>query len=279
MAPSNDRGFTLIEVTIVLMVLAILTTVLVPSIGNFNRLARDVRLREDLGVICSSLKMMIDDLGASAFWGYERSYMTGYAASYGGGGSSGSYRVDQSTVIEEWCEGCDMPHTDCGECFDDCDETCLLESTPITTQTYSWQSGGGVGGGSASSFTTGRSYGGYGGAYAFPLGLLVGDGAIPASAVGLSGWTAPVGTTFTVPSYWGPGMSFQVGALGDQLIHGAPAWGYASASYGNGYGMGSGAYGFDRMFRWRGPYIADAIFPTRGATGTWSTSSLCTRPG
>ncbi len=47
---SDARGFTLIEVTIVLMVLAIFAAVLLPSIGGFNSLARGVRLKEDLGV-------------------------------------------------------------------------------------------------------------------------------------------------------------------------------------------------------------------------------------
>ncbi len=47
-----ERGFTLVEVTIILMVLKILRTILLPQIGNFNRLARFVRVKEDLGAIC-----------------------------------------------------------------------------------------------------------------------------------------------------------------------------------------------------------------------------------
>lgn len=63
-----QRGFTLVEVTIILMTLTILSTIMLPQMGNFNRLARFVRAKEDLGAICSVLKGMLDDVGEGAFY-------------------------------------------------------------------------------------------------------------------------------------------------------------------------------------------------------------------
>ncbi len=63
-----ERGFTLVEVTIILMVLTILSTIMLPQMGNFNRLARFVRVKEDLGAICSVLKAMLDDVGEGTFY-------------------------------------------------------------------------------------------------------------------------------------------------------------------------------------------------------------------
>ena len=42
----NQRGFTLAEVTIILLVLVILSTIMLPQLGNFNRLARFVVVKE-----------------------------------------------------------------------------------------------------------------------------------------------------------------------------------------------------------------------------------------
>jgi len=71
----EERGFTLVEVTIILLVLVILSAIMLPQLGNFNRLARFVKVKEDLGAICSVLKVMLDDVGESAFYedpGYSR---------------------------------------------------------------------------------------------------------------------------------------------------------------------------------------------------------------
>lgn len=57
----KQHGFTLVEVTIILLVLVILSTIMLPQLGNYNRLARFVKAREDLGAICSQLKKMIDE--------------------------------------------------------------------------------------------------------------------------------------------------------------------------------------------------------------------------
>ena len=65
----DRRGFTLIEVTIILMVLVILGTIMLPQLGNYNRLARFVKVREDLGAICSVMKKMLDEVMLSGFYG------------------------------------------------------------------------------------------------------------------------------------------------------------------------------------------------------------------
>ncbi len=176
---SDARGFTLIEVTIVLMVLAIFAAVLLPSIGGFNSLARGVRLKEDLGVLCSMLKVMLDDMGDSAFvqhygrsrGAYGASY--GFASSYGRARAAGGVSVVQSTEqVDDWCVNCDRPRSDCGDCRDDCDASCWANCSDcarvrtdpirsITTQTYQFTSGG-----SASAAGGSYSAGGYsGGSY------------------------------------------------------------------------------------------------------------------
>ena len=65
----DERGFTLIEVTIILLVLVILSTIMLPQLGNFNRLARFVKVTEDLVVLCSGMKKMLDEVMENAFWG------------------------------------------------------------------------------------------------------------------------------------------------------------------------------------------------------------------
>lgn len=64
----DERGFTLIEVTIILLVLVILSTIMLPQLGNFNRLARFVKVTEDLVVLCSGMKKMLDEVMDNAFW-------------------------------------------------------------------------------------------------------------------------------------------------------------------------------------------------------------------
>ncbi len=68
----DNRGFTLIEVTIILLVLVILSTIMLPQLGNFNRLARFVKVKEDLGAICSGMKKMLDEVMLGGFYGEPR---------------------------------------------------------------------------------------------------------------------------------------------------------------------------------------------------------------
>ncbi len=64
----DGRGFTLIELTIILLVLVILSMIMLPQMGNFNRLARFVKVTEDLVVLCSQMKKMLDETFENAFW-------------------------------------------------------------------------------------------------------------------------------------------------------------------------------------------------------------------
>lgn len=67
----SAAGFTLVEVTIILLVLVILSSILLPNLGGFNRLARYARVKEDIGAICASAARMLVDVGEVAFyhWG------------------------------------------------------------------------------------------------------------------------------------------------------------------------------------------------------------------
>jgi hypothetical protein len=49
-------------VTIILIVLVILSTIMLPQLGNFNRLARFVKVKEDLGAICATMKKFLDEV-------------------------------------------------------------------------------------------------------------------------------------------------------------------------------------------------------------------------
>jgi hypothetical protein len=42
---------------------------MLPQLGNFNRLARYVKVKEDLGAICSSMKKMLDEVMLGGFYG------------------------------------------------------------------------------------------------------------------------------------------------------------------------------------------------------------------
>ena len=70
--PSKQGGFTLIEVTIILLVLVILGTIMLPQLGNYNRLARYVKVREDVGAICAQLDKMLKEVWGSAIFKYPR---------------------------------------------------------------------------------------------------------------------------------------------------------------------------------------------------------------
>ena len=67
-AGGGEQGFTLIEVTIILLVLVILSTIILPQLGKFNRLARFVKVTEDLVVLCSGMKKMLDEVMENSFW-------------------------------------------------------------------------------------------------------------------------------------------------------------------------------------------------------------------
>ncbi len=68
----DQRGFTLVEVTIILMVLVTLSTIMLPQLGGFNRLSRYVKVKEDLGAVCSVMKKLLDEVMLGAFYGQPR---------------------------------------------------------------------------------------------------------------------------------------------------------------------------------------------------------------
>ncbi len=57
----SDRGFTLVEVSIILLVLVILSMIMLPQLGNFNRLARYVVAKEEVAALCATLKKFLDE--------------------------------------------------------------------------------------------------------------------------------------------------------------------------------------------------------------------------
>ena len=58
----------MVEVTIILLVLVIISMIMLPQLGNFNRLARKVKVMEDLGALCATLKKFLDEVAVNAFW-------------------------------------------------------------------------------------------------------------------------------------------------------------------------------------------------------------------
>jgi len=61
------RGFTLVEVSIILSVLAVLSLILLPSMGSYLRDARLARARGDLAVISQAIFSFLEDTGEGAF--------------------------------------------------------------------------------------------------------------------------------------------------------------------------------------------------------------------
>jgi hypothetical protein len=66
----NDAGFTLVEVTIILLVLVILSAILLPQLGGFNRMARYAKVKEDVGVTCATIAAYAHDTGENNFWNH-----------------------------------------------------------------------------------------------------------------------------------------------------------------------------------------------------------------
>ncbi len=62
----NQRGMSLVEVTIILMTLAILTAVAAPSINDYVQDAKDVKAKEDVEAIGISIMRLVRDTGKGA---------------------------------------------------------------------------------------------------------------------------------------------------------------------------------------------------------------------
>jgi Tfp pilus assembly protein PilE len=62
-----NRGFTLVEITVILLVLVILGAILLPITERYIDLARVVRAKEDVGVIASAIVLMLYDVHETYF--------------------------------------------------------------------------------------------------------------------------------------------------------------------------------------------------------------------
>jgi type II secretion system protein G len=80
------RGFTLLEVLVVVVVLGILAAIMTPSIASARREARDSRRTQDMKAVEKALEMYINDWGVYPI-------VSGWSAdapSYGGHGYTGA---------------------------------------------------------------------------------------------------------------------------------------------------------------------------------------------
>jgi type II secretory pathway pseudopilin PulG len=100
-------GFTLIEVTIILMVLAILGMILLPVMQHWIEQARLVKVREDLIAIGSTIPLFLNDIGESCFW--LNASTLGAASGGGGIGQAGPPARTDSNRIELLIGNGDIP--------------------------------------------------------------------------------------------------------------------------------------------------------------------------
>ena len=63
----GDAGLSLLEATIVLLVLSTLTAVLAPTIGDYVQDARDVKVKADIELVGAAVTRMLADTGETAF--------------------------------------------------------------------------------------------------------------------------------------------------------------------------------------------------------------------
>jgi len=61
---NGERGMSLVEVTIILMVLAFLTAVIAPAVGDYVNDSKQVKAKEDVEAIGTGLVRMLRDAGA-----------------------------------------------------------------------------------------------------------------------------------------------------------------------------------------------------------------------
>lgn len=65
---ASSAGFTLVEVSIIIMSLAILSAIMLPQIGVFLRDARMARVREDVAALGVAMMQLLKDTGESSFY-------------------------------------------------------------------------------------------------------------------------------------------------------------------------------------------------------------------
>ncbi len=193
----KEAGFTLVEVTVILLVLVILSAILLVQIGGFNRQARYAKVKEDVGAICTAIAAYLTDIGETTFWNH-------------------GWR-DPDTPDRSW-----------------------------------------------------------------PVGLLIGDGDIPdangtGSVRGAEHWRGVSGDYISIESdFRFETFRFTIDTLANHLIHNTPqnesnqgARTPANMVDGDNSSRIPGGLrfdppsgqGFNSMFAWRGPYIADVVDP------------------
>jgi len=59
----NEQGMSLVEATIILMTLLLLTAVLAPTIGDYTNDARDVKVKEDIEALGTAILRLLRDSG------------------------------------------------------------------------------------------------------------------------------------------------------------------------------------------------------------------------
>ena len=87
-----QRGMTIIEATIVLMVIAMLTAIIAPTAGGYIRDAQQTAAKADVEEIASALTKMLTDTGEA--WFVRNGARTGSATNHGAPAHGAAARVD-----------------------------------------------------------------------------------------------------------------------------------------------------------------------------------------
>ena len=93
-SPKSRRGFTLIELMIVIIVIAILALIVIPKLASASRKAKESSLKANLGMIRNSLEQFQSDTG------YYPNTLEDMVVSTGSKGYDGAATVDVSTTYK-----------------------------------------------------------------------------------------------------------------------------------------------------------------------------------
>jgi type II secretory pathway pseudopilin PulG len=89
---SDERGLSLVEATIILMVMATLTAIIAPSVRGSIREAQEATAKEDTAAISGALARMLTDVGEA--WFVRNGARTGTATNQGAPSHGANTRVD-----------------------------------------------------------------------------------------------------------------------------------------------------------------------------------------
>lgn len=101
----EDGGFSLVEVSIILLVLSVLSLILLPSIGTYLRVARMTRARADMKAVQRAVRQFLEDTGASTF----RQRGNGGRATAGTSGTSASPELSKRNLVRMLVGDGDIP--------------------------------------------------------------------------------------------------------------------------------------------------------------------------